>query len=142
MMQYTILPEKQGICPPGWHLPSDNEWKILEGLVDSMYDIGDAEWDGIEWRGYDAGQNLKSTIMWDSDGNGTDSYGFTAFPGGGMGPGGAFAFLGTDAYFWTSTMYSGDLAWGRGLHFSEDRVYRGWDYKDTGFSVRCLKDTE
>ena len=51
MMQYTTQQGAQGICPPGWHLPTDEEWKVLEGAVDSQYGIGDPEWDncGISW---------------------------------------------------------------------------------------------
>ena len=45
MMQYTTQQGVQGICPPGWHLPTDEEWKVLEGAVDSQYGIGDPEWD-------------------------------------------------------------------------------------------------
>ncbi len=45
MMQYTTQQGAQGICPPGWHLPTDEEWKVLEGAVDSQYGIGDPEWD-------------------------------------------------------------------------------------------------
>ena len=76
----------QGICPTGWHVPSDEEWKILEGTVDSQYGVGDPEWDDTGYRGYDAGNNLKSTNGWNLGGNGTDSYGFTALPGGYRGP--------------------------------------------------------
>jgi uncharacterized protein (TIGR02145 family) len=61
MMQYTAQQGAQGICPPGWHLPTDEEWKVLEGAVDSQYGIGNPEWDENDYRGYDAGTNLKST---------------------------------------------------------------------------------
>ncbi len=43
MMQYTIQQGVQGICPPDWHLSTDEEWKVLEGAVDNQYGIGDPE---------------------------------------------------------------------------------------------------
>jgi len=61
MMQYTSQQGVQGICPSGWHLPTDEEWKVLEGAVDSKYGIGDSTWDDLPDRGYDAGTNLKTT---------------------------------------------------------------------------------
>ncbi|MCK4980234.1 MAG: hypothetical protein KAS62_07550, partial [Candidatus Delongbacteria bacterium] len=78
MMQYDTTEGIQGICPPGWHIPTDDEWKILEGTVDSQYPVGDPEWDGTSVRGFDAGLNLKSTSGWILNGNGTGLYGFTA----------------------------------------------------------------
>ena len=49
----------QGACPEGWHLPSDSEWNILEGSVDTQYGIGDPIWNNYQGRGFDAGGNLK-----------------------------------------------------------------------------------
>ncbi len=63
MMQYFLQEGARGICPPGWHLPSDKEWKLLEGVVDSQYGIGDPEWDGLGERGLDAGFNLKTVSV-------------------------------------------------------------------------------
>ena len=82
MMQYSTAPGVQGICPPGWHLPTDEEWKQLEGEVDSQYGYPDSEWNNIGYRGSDVGHHLKSTTEWLSNGNGDDSFGFTALPGG------------------------------------------------------------
>ncbi len=65
MMQYNLTTEgAQGICPSGWHIPTDNEWKILEGVADSQYSIGHLIWNANNYRGYDAGKNLKSTTGW------------------------------------------------------------------------------
>ncbi len=82
MMQYVTTTFTQGICPPGWHLPHDYEWKILEGTVDSQYPVGNQVWDFEGFRGFDAGLNLKSTYGWFNNGNGTDIFGFKALPGG------------------------------------------------------------
>jgi len=57
----------QGVCPAGWHIPTDAEWTILENAVGGE-DV--------------AGMALKSTSGWNEGGNGTDVYGFSALPAG------------------------------------------------------------
>ena len=133
----------QGICPSGWHLPSDEEWKILEGEVDSLYGYPDPEWDDLGWRGTDAGGNLKETgtTHWNSPNTGaTNSSGFTALPAGFRNHIGSFYNLGDIAYLWSSTEYNSSHAWNRFLYYNYAAVYRNYDYKESGFSLRCCKD--
>ncbi|MDD5508326.1 MAG: FISUMP domain-containing protein [Bacteroidales bacterium] len=142
-MQYVTTESVQGICPAGWHIATDNEWKILEGTVDSQYPVGDPEWDGAGWRGYDAGGNLKEagTSHWFSPNTGaTNSSGFTGLPGGIRSyNSGSFYNLGAYGHFWSSSQYSTIIAWYRSLYYSNASVNRNYSYKDYGFSVRCLK---
>ncbi|MFA4862976.1 MAG: FISUMP domain-containing protein [Bacteroidales bacterium] len=141
MMKYAEPPGVQGICPPGWHIPTDNEWKILEGSADSYYPIGDPEWDiRIAWRGYDAGTNLKTISGWYENGNGTDLYGFSGLASGWK-EGSGFSDLGYNTSWWTSTGHFAHEAWIRSLHYSFPEIYQvsgNWGY--FAFSVRCLKD--
>lgn len=139
-MQYSVLPEAQGICPPGWHLPTDEEWKVLAGAADSQFGIGDQIWDEIGYRGFDAGKNLKTISGWNYGGNGTDIFGFSGLPGG-------YSWLGiyyNDGYhgdYWSTTKYGYDSAWYIKLLYNDPGVYRFNDYDlEVGFSVRCLKD--
>ena len=140
MMQYTSSPGVQGICPDGWYIPTDDEWKILEGTVDSQYPVGDPEWDNEYLRGFDVGKNLKSTSGWTNNGNGVDLYEFTALPAGARSVLGFF-FLASDyAVFWSSTG-SGINAWYRILNYANDQSQRSSNYYTSyGFSVRCLKE--
>jgi uncharacterized protein (TIGR02145 family) len=141
MMQYQTTQGVQGICPPDWHLPTDEEWKQLEGAVDSQYGYPDPGWDGAGgWRGFDAGLNLKSTNGWYSGGNGADLYGFNALPGGYRYFGGDFMELGLYGPFWASTEFDSYAAWYRSLSSSSDKVYRNEYPNACGISVRCLKD--
>ena len=142
MMQYTTQQGVQGICPPGWHLPTDEEWKVLEGAVDSQYGIGDPEWDiSYDYRGYDAGKNLKTTSGWIANGNGTDLFGLSGLPGGYLYSNGVFGDVGGYGYWWTSTEGSYDYAWGRLLGYGDPGVGRySGGLKAYGFSVRCLRD--
>jgi uncharacterized protein (TIGR02145 family) len=140
IMEYTITPGMQGICPAGWHLPTDDEWKILEGTVDSQYPVGDPIWNQIEWRGYDAGLNLKSLNSWFIGGNGSGLYNYEALPGGYRDPDG-YIYLFTDfGYFWSSSEGYSSYAWMRGLGCSWGGVHRTDYGKEYGLSVRCLKD--
>jgi uncharacterized protein (TIGR02145 family) len=140
MMAYTSTPGVQGICPPGWHIPTDDEWKVLEGTVDSQYGVDDPVWNMSGWRGFDAGKNLKSTSGWISGGNGTNLYGFGALPGGSLYSDGLFYYLDSHGRWWSSNEGSVSGAWRRSLDHDKDVSYRSNFAKSYGRSVRCLKD--
>ncbi len=146
MMQYDTAQGTQGICPEGWHIPTDNEWKILEGTVDSQYPVGDPEWDDSGWRGLDAGDNLKEegTTHWFSPNTGaTNSSGFTGLPGGlryRYWYESIYAYLGSYGYFWSSLQDSSDYSWFRRLSYNNTCVERFRTHITDGISVRCLKD--
>lgn len=129
----------QGICPDGWHVPSDNEWKVLEGTVDTQYGVGDPIWDDYNYRGYDAGKRLKTVLGWYQN-SGTDYFGFSAIPGGFQDNFGLSLQIGNLAYFWSATEQGNTLAFGRSLNYVSDQVSRYDDYKDYRFSLRCVKD--
>jgi uncharacterized protein (TIGR02145 family) len=135
MMQYTTGGGAQGICPPGWHVPINEEWKLLAGAVDSRYGIGNPMWNYINsWRGFDAGLNLKSTSGWLDGGNGVDLFGFTGLPDG-------WAYSGWNySYWWASEEDNVNNAWDIGLRNDQWRVYRDASSKAYGMSVRCLRD--
>lgn len=139
-MQYSVLLEAQGICPQGWHLPTDEEWKVLAGAADSQFGIGDQIWDEIGSRGFDAGTNLKTISGWLYGGNGTDIFGFSGLPGG-------YSWLGifyNDGFhgdYWSTLKYGWDEVWFIKLLYNNPRVFRFNDYgKEVGFSVRCVRN--
>jgi len=136
VMKYTAGPGTQGICPPGWHIPTDEEWKILEGAADSQFGIGDPVWEGTSSRGYDAGMNLKS----ESTLNGANITGFSALLGGIRALNGSFSLFGNTGDFWTSDEFDGDNAWNREVNGNTPFVARTKVSKSNGFSVRCLQD--
>jgi len=137
--RYGVLynwPAAVNACPAGWHLPSDDEWKTLE-----MYlGMSQSEADGISWRGTDEGKKMKSTSGWYSNGNGTNSSGFNALPGGYRSGDGSFYDLGNFGIWWPATEYNSNDAWYRRLSYSYDGVDRYHNYKGYGFNVRCVRD--
>jgi uncharacterized protein (TIGR02145 family) len=119
----------QGVCPDGWHLPSDAEWTEL------MNYLGDEGYAGRECT------VLKAREGWVNDGNGTDNYGFSALPGGGR-----YSLinnydgLGQSGRFWSSTEASDTTAWYRSFGYPNSAVYRMDTDKELGFSIRCIRD--
>jgi len=139
MMGYVTTEGTQGICPTGWHLPSDAEWMVLEEEVESTTGVN---WNTTGWRGTDAGGNLKEsgTTHWSSPNTGaTNSSGFTGLPGGYRKSNGSFSNLTYRAVFWSSSE-NGSNAWNRGLYFNYAQVRRGYDNQAYGIGVRCVRD--
>ncbi len=128
MMQYVTTESSQGICPSGYHVPSDEEWKTLEkylGMTQTEADQANV------WRGAPVGDMLKEG----------GSSGYNEKLCGRRPSGGGFYYKGTYGYPYTSTESGGTNAWRRCLANSLSTVGR-WNTfpKDYAFSVRCLKD--
>ena len=125
------------VCPEGWHLPTDKEWKDLEISQGMRADTADL----IHWRhDGEVGIALKNESGWWEGGNGRNTSRFSALPGGFRGLNGNFYTFGDVATYWTSTWSSEEQAWGRALVYYETGVYR-WRYdKLEGYSVRCVRD--
>ncbi len=144
MMQYATSQGAQGICMTGWRLPTDNEWKALEGTVDSEFPVDDPEWDNWSWRGSDVGGNLKeiSTTHWDAPNAGaSNSSGFTAV-GGGYTSGSSFSSLRKFGMYWTSTPQSQSNAIMRGIYYALPTVMRNDYSKSMAISGRCIQGVQ
>lgn len=118
----------QGICPAGWHVPSDPEWTLL-----TTYLGGESV----------AGGPMKEngTTHWASPNTGaTNTSGFTALPGGYRYRIGTFIDLEYGAFFWSSSQYSLSHTWYPSLSFGSAIVGRDYSSKANGFPGRCLKD--
>jgi uncharacterized protein (TIGR02145 family) len=141
MMAYGDEPGCQGICPQGWHLPTQEEWKLLEGVADSEFGIGNSEWDNF-WtmRGTDAGHNLKSRGEWIYGGNGVNSYGFNALPGGHLSQYHFFGWERRAGDYWTSSKALNNTAWYIDFVHNSDKTGLSNHFYNWAFSVRCIKD--
>jgi uncharacterized protein (TIGR02145 family) len=143
-MDYVTTPGVQGICPTGWHIPTDAEWKILEGTVDSYFGAGNAEWENGGWRGLDVGGNLKesSTTYWISPNTGaTNNSGFSALPNGLRNHSGGFNEIGSEATWWTSSENDIWNTWSRFIHTNLNKSFRFFPTKTSAYAVRCLIDS-
>jgi len=117
----------QGVCPDGWHLPTDEEWTTLTDY------LGGASVAGGKMK--EAG-----TTHWNSPNTGVNSSGFTALPGGVRNGVGGFDLQGFSGYFWSANECYEISAWIRTMTNSSSSLYRVYSNKSTGFSVRCLRN--
>lgn len=132
----------QGVCPTGWHVPSDAEWTELETYVG-----GQSQYLCNNDSSYIA-KALASTIGWSSCTNtcavgntpgSNNATGFSAVPAGYRDES-SYSTTGENASFWSSTENSSSIAYYRYLDYINADVYRTTYYKNDGFSVRCLRD--
>jgi uncharacterized protein (TIGR02145 family) len=119
------------VCPTGWKLPDTANWRALVKTADTQET---------------AGKKLRSMSGWNWNdvnnvsGNGMDSYGFSALPGGLRYSAGDFYNAGYYGYWWTATEDDGSNAYGRGMDYYGDLADE-YDYnKSNGLSVRCIAD--
>lgn len=147
LYNWFAIDDERGICPDGWAVPSDEDWKVLEAEL-GMQDEYIHE---FSWRGDVEGGKLKSIgyEYWNSPNvNASNEFNFSALPGGARiqyyGP---YDFLGQYASFWTSTSFNhyedgNDLAIWRMLSYNNGQIYRDADNKSYGNSVRCFRNIE
>jgi len=114
----------QGICPSGWHIPSNAEWSVLINFVGSS-----------------SAYVLKATNGWNNHGNGGDKYGFAALPNGFGNFVGVFYSVGDQGRWWSATEYNAENAYHRVIYYNYVDVDERYDtYKSYLFGIRCLKD--
>lgn len=136
---YGVLynwPAAEDACPEGWHLPMDEEWEVLAAYISQ--ENGGYVKDNDDWESL--GIHLKATSGWDSGGNGTNDYEFSALPGGERSTGGSFSRMSYGGNWWTATEAGGTDAYTRALNSDTDDFMRYYFLKEAGFSVRCVKD--
>ncbi|MDO9549310.1 MAG: FISUMP domain-containing protein, partial [Candidatus Marinimicrobia bacterium] len=128
LYNWYAVSDSRNIAPTGWHVPSDAEWQTL---VD--YLGGDAV----------AGGKMKEagTMHWNSPNTGaTNESGFSALPGGYRSIIGQYNYVGYVGFWLSATEYSSSSAWYRHLSYYYSDVGRYGNYKQDGFSVRCVRD--
>ncbi len=136
----------QTVCPKDWHLPSDEEWKVLE----SYLGMEKTQLNNRYFRPQgNLGLNLKSKEGWNEKGNGIDKYGFSVLPGGYRSQGdinnkkksGGYVSLGKDGYFWSSTKYKEEKgAYRRHFGMLSKGIDRFPAMQLLGYCVRCIKN--
>jgi uncharacterized protein (TIGR02145 family) len=115
------------ICPEGWHLPSKSEYEVLDKIIGGKKV---------------AGTKLKAASGWNSDGNGTDDYGFSALPGGLGNSSGGFGCVGNRGNWWSASEddCNSKYSYSRLMFYNTRSTY--WDILDKSLflSLRCVRD--
>ena len=124
---WYAVTDSRGICPIGWHVPTDADWSTLITFL------------GGEIIAY---SKLKETgeTHWIKYDTGTNEKGFTALPGGLRNSKGSFDDNGISGSWWSSTEYGTSEAWYRLMNYNFSTIYRYLYLKRNGFSVRCVKN--
>ncbi|TVQ69215.1 MAG: T9SS C-terminal target domain-containing protein [Balneolaceae bacterium] len=143
LYNWYAVDDERGLCPSGWHVPSDAEWKELEMYLGMTQEQADE----TSWRGTDEGGKLKSTRTqpashprWAIPNTGaTNESGFSALPAGIRSPHGDFFDIGFAADWWSSTR-DAFRAWYREVDFDYSDVRRSSRLHRGGLSVRCVRD--
>ena len=124
LYNWFAVGDSRGLCPSGWHVPTDNEFtELTTGLG------GDAV----------AGGAMKASATDSPSWNGSNSSGFSALPGGYRFFNGAFNSVGDEAYLWSSSPI-GAYAYYRRLTSNSDNFSSSFNDKLNGFAVRCIRD--
>jgi len=126
LYNWYAVDDVRGLCPSGWHVPTDGEWTVMTDFLGG---------ENV------AGGQMKTTYGWNGGGNGTNSSGFSGLPGGYRNYNGYFNGAGFFGYWWSSSPV-GSSAWDRYLYNSVEDVYRNYGLQRGGFSVRCVRDAE
>ena len=142
LYNWHAVDDSRGLCPSGWHVPSDEEFMILE------MELGMSEFDANtenNVRGTDQGTQMKSAPQGVPSWDGTNISGFSALPGGMRDYEGYFAWEGDHTQFWSATTHFNEWgdeegAWFRSLWSASPYVVRGGLEKGYGSSVRCVRD--
>ena len=131
----------QGICPDGWHVPSDAEWTELTNYVSSQsqYVCGSSTSNIAKALASETGWN-SSTHNCDVGNNpiANNATGFSARPAGYYY--GNYNSFGHLAYFWSATQDPSNDAYNRSLYYNGAYVDRNHDGKPNGYSVRCIRN--
>ena len=141
---YYAVIDSRKLCPTGWHVPSDDEWKTLEIYLGMSASDADKYYN----RGTNEGGKLKMTSnnafnkkVWEYPNLGaTNSSGFSAEGITWRFDSGQYSTQYYATGFWTSSEFDATNALGRGLSYNSAQIGRGVNSKNTGFSIRCIKD--
>ncbi len=144
LYNWFAVNDARGLCPQGWHVPTDSEWATLINYLDPSSDGGSNFLDTSGRAMKTVGTIETGDGYWYSYNNqsvvGTNSSGFSGLPGGHRHGFGGYDLLGRNGYFWSSTPMDASYSYYRLLYNWLSMVYRHEYLKHYGFAVRCLRD--
>jgi uncharacterized protein (TIGR02145 family) len=140
LYNWYAIADPRGLCPAGWHVPTDNDWKSLEETLGMLF----TELNNSNQRGatQNVGGKLKSiSALWNPPNTGgTNNSGFSAEPGGFRNDLGEFQYSGDISFLWSSSLNTSSVPWYRSLSNGLSGIVRTTFSQTAGMSVRCVQD--
>lgn len=126
LYNFYAIKDPRKLCPPGWHIPSNEEWETLvlflgENYINKLKDTGTSYWA-------------------DPNDEATNESGFTALPGGSRDSKGTFGGIGHYSFWWTSSSFAESYAYYRWFGDKHNVLNKTLSSYNYGLSVRCIKD--
>ena len=136
LYNWHAVNDPRGLCPLGWHVPTDDEWTSLILSIDPVACTSCSPDQSLI-----AGSDLKASSSDFPAWNGSNLSGFSGLPGGYRWYfSGGYIGLNVDGYWWTSEQNTSSTAWFRRLTDTNDSVIRASNSLNNGQSVRCVRD--
>ncbi len=140
LYNFYAVTNPSGLCPEGWKIPSDKDWKNIEKYLGMSITETQKKW----YRGENVGSKLAGKAdLWNKNGilgEKFDISGFKALPAGYRRTYGDYGNLGSNANFWTSDEQDEKNAKSREIFTENKGIYRIVNMnKNNGLSVRCMK---
>ena len=126
LYNWHAVDDQRGLCPYGWHVPSNEDWTSLTDYLGSIF-------------GEYFATTMKAESGWGESGNGSDYSGFQGLPGGKKLISGQFVDAGHSGFWWSSNP-SGNGAWTHSLHHDDYYISLSEEASNNGLSVRCIQD--
>lgn len=126
LYNWYAVNDPRGLAPAGWHLPTEDEWSSLYNYLRRI-------------PRKEVIPKLKSATGWEFEGDGNNESGFSGLPAGKRSPWGTFSEAGKGGFWWSSEVNK-HSAIVRILHHSKTDLVKLVDMKESGFSVRCVRE--
>ena len=156
LYNWFAVNDARGLAPTGYHIPTDEEWTVLSTFLGVEDAAGKKMKSTSGWNSYDckkcnggssefkktcsACKGTQSNSSEPLSGNGTNSSGFSGRPGGDRNDDGYFDGVGGFGGWWSASEANATNAWTPELYLYYSYLVRSDDSKNSGLSVRCVKD--
>ena len=141
LYNWYAVADPRGLCPAGWHVPTEQDWQLLTKYLDQTADTSQCCSNSAGGKMKSIGTLQSASGLWqDPNAYATNISGFSGLPGGCRLYDGSYPFSGYYGHWWTSTEKTSVNAWRRFLGHEIGHINRSFEAKVSGYSVRCIKD--
>lgn len=137
LYNWFALNDTRGLAPENYRIATLSDWNIMNKYLDPTVDTT-----AVLWTGNTIGSLLKSSTGWDFNGNGTNTSGFSALPGGGRNESGQFGGVDGNGGWWVANAYDNTRSWRWYLTSPYNSINKDYVHdKRVGFSVRAIRNS-